>query len=58
VSLQESVQDLVGIGEDAVSEEEDVRIVGAGRAGDERGEQGGDWQTLGLGSEQKINISI
>ena len=43
----------MGVGEDAVSEEEDVGIVGTWRAGDEGGEQRRDRQTLGLGPDTR-----
>lgn len=42
VSLDDSIQDLVGVGEHAVGEKKGGSIVRTGRVRDEEGEQGGD----------------
>ena len=42
MSFDDSVQYLVSVGEHTIGEEEGGSIVGAGRVGDEEGEQGGN----------------
>lgn len=42
MSLDDGIQDLVGVGEHAVGEEEGCGIMRAGRVRDEEGEQRGD----------------
>ena len=48
MSLQQRVQDFMSVCEDTIGEQEDVWVVGAGGAGDEVGEEGGDGQALRL----------
>ncbi len=56
VCLYKSIQDFVGVGENAIGEKEYVGVVGTGRTGQEVSEQGRDWKAFWLRSGRKKTL--